>query len=111
MYTGPQSHYTERTIDKKEPEWLYDRANFRQENFRREDSSKENEALREEARSLRLFSKEFWQGVRQQRVKDKTKEKAGILPLALSMIRRVVSHQTDNVVDMLEASSLRRRTT
>ena len=55
----------------------YDRANFRQENFRRGDSSKEKEVLREEARSLRLFAQEFGQGVRQQRVRDKTKEKAG----------------------------------
>ena len=38
--------------------------------------------LREEARDLRLFAKEFGQGVRQQRVRDKKKEKAGTLPLA-----------------------------
>ena len=45
---------------------------------------------------------EFGQGVRQQRVRDKTKEKAGTLPLSLSMIRRVQTNQTQNVVDMLE---------
>jgi len=35
-------------------------------------------------------------------ITTKTKQKAGTLPLALSMIRRVVSPQTDNVVDVLE---------
>ena len=49
---------------------------------------------------LGLFAKEFGQGVRQQRVRDKTKEKAGILPLALSMIQRVWTSQTENAVDM-----------
>ena len=65
-------------------------------------SSKGKEVLQQEARDLRLFAKEFGQGVQQQRVRDKTKEKAGTLPLALSMVRRVISPQTDNVVDMLE---------
>ena len=41
--------------------------------------------------------KKFGQGVRQQRVRNKTKQKAGTLPLALSMIRRVLSPQKDNV--------------
>ena len=83
MYTGPQSRYRERTINKREPEWLYDRAKLREEHFRLEDSVKEKDNLCEEARELRLFAKEFGQGVRQQRVRDKTKEKAGTLPLAL----------------------------
>ena len=39
--------------------------------------------MREEARELRLFAREFGQSVRQQRVRDKTKEKAGTLPLDL----------------------------
>ena len=39
--------------------------------------------MREEARGLRLFAKEFGQDVRQQRVRDKTKEKAVTLPLSL----------------------------
>ena len=38
--------------------------------------------------------------MRQQRVRDKTKEKAGTLPLA--MIRGVRTSQTKNAVDMLE---------
>ena len=33
MYTGPQSHYTERTINKKDPEWLYDCAKLREEHL------------------------------------------------------------------------------
>ena len=102
MYTGPQSHYTERTINKREPEWLYDRTKLGEEHFRPEDSINEKDDLREEARELRLFAKEFGQRVRQQRVRDKTKEKAGTLPLALSMIRRVPTSQTKNAVDMYE---------
>ena len=58
--------------------------------------------MREEASELRLFGKEFGQGVQQQRVRDKTKEKAGTLPLALSMIRRVRRSQKENAVDMLQ---------
>ena len=56
----------------------------------------------EEAKELRLFAKEFEQGVQQQRVRDRKKEKAGIFPLALSMIRRARTSQTENTVDMLE---------
>ena len=40
--------------------------------------------MREEARELRLFASEFGQGVQQQRVRDKTKEKAGSFPLTSS---------------------------
>ena len=36
------------------------------------------------------------------RVRDKTKERAGTLPLALSMMQRVVSPGTDSVPDMIE---------
>ena len=43
MYTGPQSHYTERTINKWEPEWLCDSAKLREEHFRPEDSVKEKD--------------------------------------------------------------------
>ncbi|PFX11083.1 hypothetical protein AWC38_SpisGene25451 [Stylophora pistillata] len=102
MYTGPQSHYTERTINKREPEWLYDRAKLREEQFRPENSVNEEDDLHEGARELRLFAKESGQGVRQQRVRDNTKEKAGTLPLALSTIRGVRSSQTENAVDTLE---------
>ena len=84
-----------------EPEWFYDRAKKRQENFREEDST-ENDVLRAEARELRVFATEFGRGVRQQRVRGKTKERAGNLPLALSMMRRVVSPGTDSVPDMIE---------
>ena len=40
--------------------------------------------------------------MQQQKVRDKTKEKAGTLPLALSMIRRVRTSQKENAVDMLQ---------
>ena len=73
MYTGPHSHYTERTINKREPEWLYDREKLREQQFRPEDSVKAKDDLREEARELRVFAKEFGQGLWQQRVRDKTK--------------------------------------
>ena len=78
MYTGP------RTINKREPEWLYDGAKLRENHFRPEDSVKKKD---EEARELRLFAKELRKGVRQQRVRDKTKEKAGTLPLVQRLIR------------------------
>ena len=64
MYTGPHSHYMERTINKREPEWLYDRAKLREEHFRPEDSVKEKDGLGKETRELRVFAKEFGQGVR-----------------------------------------------
>lgn len=98
-----KSHNTERKIDKKEPEWLYECAKITgQDTVGQEDSAKEEDILKQEARDLRLCTKEFGQGVRQQRVRDKTKERAGTLPLALTTIRRVISPQTDYVVDMLE---------
>ena len=45
----------------------------------------EDDQSREEAKELRLFAKEFGQGVRQQRVRGKTQEKTGTLPLAISI--------------------------
>ena len=61
MYTGHQSHYTERTMNTSESEWLYDRAKLMEEHFRPEDSVKEKDDLSEEARKLRLFSyKRIW---------------------------------------------------
>ena len=50
MYTGTHSHFMERTINKRESEWLHDRAKLREEHFRPEDS----DDFREEARELRL---------------------------------------------------------
>ena len=58
--------------------------------------------MQAEARDLRLFAKEFKQRVRQQRVRSKTKERPDALPLALSMIRRIISPQTGNVPDLIE---------
>ena len=90
MYTGPQSHYTERKMDKKEPEWLYERAKITgQDRVGQEDSLKEKDILKQAARDLRLFAKEFGHGVCQQKVRDKTKERAGTLPLALTMIQEL----------------------
>ena len=47
----------------------------------------ERDQTREEAKELRLFAKEFGQGVEQQRVRGKTQEKAGTLPLAISRLQ------------------------
>ena len=70
MYPGSQSPYTERKINKTDPEWLHDCAKLREEHIRPENSVKETDDLREEARDLRLFAKEFGQGMWQQRVRD-----------------------------------------
>ena len=48
MYTGP------RTINKREPEWLYDGAKLRGKHFRPEDSVKKKD---EEARELSCLLK------------------------------------------------------
>ena len=67
-----------------------------------EDGAKGKDVLREEARNMRLFAKKFGHGVRQQRVRGKTKERAGTQPLALSRIRRIISPRTDNLPDMIK---------
>ena len=71
VYSGPQSHYIEKKVHKKEPEWLYERCKARIVH-----TVEEGDQTREEAKRLRLFAKEFGQGVRQQRVRGKTHEKA-----------------------------------
>ena len=49
---------------------------------------------------MQSFAKEFGRGVRQQRTRGKTKERAGTLPLALSMFRRNASAHGE--VDLLK---------
>ena len=44
---------------------------------------------------MQSFAKEFGRGVRQQRTRGKTKERAGTLPLALSTFRRNASREVD----------------
>ena len=51
-------------------------------------------------KALQSFVKEFGPGVRQQRTRVKTKERAGTLPLALSMFRRNASAYGE--VDLLK---------
>ena len=60
VYSGPQSHYIEKKVHKKEPEWLYERCKARIVH-----TVEEGDQTREEAKRLRLFAKEFGQGVRQ----------------------------------------------
>ena len=74
VYSGPQSHYIEKKVHKKEPEWLYECCKARTVH-----TVEEDDQTMEEAKELRLFAKEFGQGVRQQRVRGKTQEKAGTL--------------------------------
>ena len=57
----------------------------------------EGDQTREEAKELRLFAKEFGQGVRQQRVRGKTQEKAGTLRLAISVMKRIIAPQTQSL--------------
>ena len=83
-------------MHKKEPEWLYERCKARIVH-----TVEEGDQTREEAKELRLFAKEFGQGVRQQRVRGKTQEKAGTLPLAISMMKRIIAPQTQSL-NMLE---------
>ena len=49
---------------------------------------------------MQSFAKEFGRGVRQQRTRGKTKERAGTLPLALRMFRRDASAYGE--VDLLK---------
>ncbi|CAH3182042.1 unnamed protein product, partial [Porites evermanni] len=53
------------------------------------------------------FAKEFGQGVRQQRMRGKTKERTGTLPLALSMFRKNTSAHGE--VDLLKEVQGRHR--
>ena len=63
----PQSQYIEKKVHKKEPEWLYERCKAGIVH-----TVEEGNQTRGEAKELRLFAKEFGQGVRQQRVRGKT---------------------------------------
>ena len=65
----------------------------------------ERDETREEAKELRLFAKEFGQGVRQQRVRGKAQERAGTLPLAISMMKRIIAPETRNL-NLLEELQL-----
>ena len=49
------------------------------------------EGKERQRKALQSFAKEFGRGVRQRRTRGKTKERAGTLPLALSMFRRNAS--------------------
>ena len=66
----------------------------------------EGDQTMEEAKELRLFAKEFGQGVRQQRVRGKTQEKAGTLPLAISMMKRIIAPQTQSLNTLEELQGL-----
>ena len=101
VYSGPQSHYIEKKVHEKEPEWLYERCKSRTVH-----TLEERDETREEAKELTLFAKEFGQGVRQQRVRGKTQERAGTLPLAISMMKRIIAPETRNLNMLEELQSL-----
>ena len=58
------------------------------------------EGKERQRKALQSFTKEFGGGVRQQRTRGQTKERAGTLPLALSMFRRNASAYGE--VDLLK---------
>ncbi|CAH3156118.1 unnamed protein product, partial [Porites lobata] len=99
FYTGPQSHYTQRKLGPKAPEWLESRT---ARLHLKEDMDEETRAEGKERQrtALQSFAKDFGRGVRQQRTRGKTKERAGALPLALSMFRRNASAHGE--VDLLK---------
>ena len=59
------------------------------------------EGKERQRKALQSFAKEFGRGLRQQRTRGKTKERAGTLPLALSIFRRNTSAYGE--VDVLKA--------
>ena len=68
------------------------------------------EGKERQRKALQSFAKEFGLGVGQQRTRGKTKERAGTLPVALSMFRRNVSAYGE--VDVLkEVKGSERQTT
>ena len=88
-------------MHKKEPEWLYERCKARIVH-----TVEEGDQTREGAKELRLFPKEFGQGVRQQRVRGETQEKPGTLPLAISMMKRIMAPQTQSLKMLEELQGL-----
>ena len=62
-------------------------------------------------RQRKSFAKEFGRGVRQQRARGKTKERAGIPPLALSMFRRNASAEIGEVDLLKEVQGSKGQTT
>ena len=64
------------------------------------DEETSGEGKERQRKALQSFAKEFGRGVRQQRTRGKTKERAGTLPLALSMFRRNASAHGE--VDLLK---------
>ena len=58
------------------------------------------EGKEQQRKALQSFAKEFGRGIRQQRTRGKTKERAGTLQLAPSMFRRNASAHGE--VDLLK---------
>ena len=98
FYTGPQRQdNTQRKLGLKAPKWLRKLNGKSNEDVDKETNAKEKERQR---KALQSFANEFRRGVQQQRIRGKTKERAGTLALALSMFRRNVSAHGE--VDLLK---------
>ena len=101
FYTGPQSHYTQRKKN-----WVqWHRNGFESRPARvnlKEDMDEETsaEAKERQRKALQSIAKKFRRGVREHRTRGKIKERAGTLPLALSMFRRNASAHGE--VDLLK---------
>ena len=89
FYTGPQSHYTQRKLGPKVPEWLRkSHGKSKPKGDMDEETSAEGKE-RNKRKALQSFAKEFGRAVRQQRTRGKTKERTDTLALALSMLKEV----------------------
>ena len=64
------------------------------------DEETNGEGKERQRKALQNFAKEFGRGVRQQRTRGKTQERAGTIPLAVSMFRRNASAHGE--VDLLK---------
>ena len=69
------------------------------------DEETSTEGKERQRKALQSFAKEFGRGVGQQRTRGKTKEKAGALPLALSMFRmNALAHEEVDLLKEVQGS-------
>ena len=84
FYTGPQSHYTQRKLGPKVPEWLRkSHGKSKPKGDMDEETSAEGKE-RNKRKALQSFAKEFGRAVRQQRTRGKTKERTDTRPCTCS---------------------------
>ena len=89
FYTGPQSHYTQRKLGQKAPEWLQKSHGKSKLNLKENNEETSAEGKQRYRKALQSgIAKEFGRDVRQQQTRGKTKERAGTLSLALSYVQK-----------------------